>query len=125
MRQSAFLINGLSKCPLSAKSGHLKKYKNIILIVVLVGIAGVGYRVFFGVDGIDASLLISERTSSVPDDVGQDLLALLRTLRDIQLDNSIFSDPVFQSLEDLSQELVPEPVGRNNPFAPIGVENGI
>jgi hypothetical protein len=51
---------------------------------------------------------------------GRDILALLADLENIRLDESIFSDPVFQSLQDISRELSPEPKGRPNPFAPLG-----
>lgn len=51
---------------------------------------------------------------------GREILALLADLKKISLDESIFSDPIFQSLKDFSVELAPEPKGRQNPFAPIG-----
>jgi hypothetical protein len=51
---------------------------------------------------------------------GREILALLADMKKIKLDESIFSDPAFQSLQDLSIELVPEPKGRPNPFAPLG-----
>lgn len=37
-----------------------------------------------------------------------------------KLNDSIFTNPVFQSLEDYSQPLPEEQPGRENPFAPIG-----
>lgn len=51
---------------------------------------------------------------------GREILALLADLKKIQLDGSIFDDPKFQELQDFSRELIPEPKGRPNPFAPIG-----
>ncbi len=65
----------------------------------------------------------------VPDEVsaeggsnqkGREILALLDDLKKIRLDENVFSDPVFQSLKDLSVVLMVEPRGRPNPFAPIG-----
>ena len=52
--------------------------------------------------------------------VGQDLLAALALLRTIQLDTSIFSDPIFESLSDWGKTIPPQPIGRRNPFAPLG-----
>ncbi len=51
---------------------------------------------------------------------GQEILALLADLKKVRLDESIFSDPKFQELQDFSMELNPEPKGRPNPFAPLG-----
>jgi hypothetical protein len=51
---------------------------------------------------------------------GREILTLLADLKSVRLDESIFSDPVFQSLKDTSVELSAEPKGRPNPFAPIG-----
>ena len=103
---------------------QIKKYKNVIIVIILIIVSAYAYRTFFGVDGIDSALLSSIKSSDVSESTGQDLLKLLSTLHNIQLNDTIFSDPVFRGLEDLSQELVPEPVGRNNPFAPIGSSGG-
>ncbi len=104
---------------------YIKKYKNIFLVIGLIVVAFFAYRVFFGVDGIDASLLISDKSSISQGAVGQDLLQLINTLNNLELDESIFTDPVFRSLDDLSQDLTPEPSGRNNPFAPISTNASI
>jgi len=99
----------------------IKKYKNIALSVVVIAIAAVLYGAIFGKNAPDLSLLTSETpVAGVVGAAGEDVLELLATLRGIKLDGSIFEDPAFRSLEDFSQELVPEPVGRENPFAPVG-----
>lgn len=54
----------------------------------------------------------------------QEILNILATLRAVTLDGSIFSDQVFRSLKDFSTTIVPEPVGRPDPFAPLGVSGG-
>lgn len=54
--------------------------------------------------------------------VGQDLLAALALLKTIQLDTSIFTDPIFKSLSDWGKKIPPQPVGRRNPFAPLGAK---
>lgn len=51
---------------------------------------------------------------------GSEILALLADLENIRLDEGIFSNPMFQELQDFSRELNPEPKGRSNPFAPLG-----
>jgi hypothetical protein len=52
--------------------------------------------------------------------LGQDLLAALALLRTLQLDTALFSDPAFRSLSDWGKDIPPQPVGRRNPFAPLG-----
>lgn len=54
--------------------------------------------------------------------VGQDLLAALALLKTIQLDTSIFTDPIFKSLSDWGKAIPKQPVGRRNPFAPFGAK---
>ncbi len=99
---------------------HLfKKYKTAILSVLLVVILGIGYSMFF-VNNEDTASLVSDRVGSREDAaVGKDLLALLLTLKSIDLREDIFADPAFRRLEDFSLELAPQSVGRVNPFAPF------
>ena len=50
-----------------------------------------------------------------------DFLTLLLGVKNIKLEDAIFSDPAFQSLRDSSIVLVPDGnEGRPNPFAPLG-----
>ncbi len=94
----------------------LGKYQNIILIVVVLIIAFAIYSYFF-TGKEEAPLMTEEVVSQSPED--QDLISLLLELKGITLDESIFSDATFDSLQDFSQELVAEPTGRPNPFAPL------
>lgn len=50
----------------------------------------------------------------------RELLQLLQELSSINLEGSIFNDPLFRSLENFRVEPTPQPVGRDNPFAPVG-----
>lgn len=49
----------------------------------------------------------------------RELVTTLLELREITLSGVIFADPVFQGLKDIGTEIVQEPVGRPNPFAPL------
>ena len=49
----------------------------------------------------------------------QNLLVTLQNLHTIKLDNSIFSDPSFQSLTDFGVTLPQGTYGRRNPFEPL------
>jgi hypothetical protein len=95
----------------------LKQNQNYIMIGVIVIAAFVAYSYFF--TGKQETVLTQENATT-QSDVDKELIALLFELKAITLDDAIFSSPVFQSLEDFSQALVPEPVGRTNPFAPFG-----
>lgn len=99
--------------------GFLDKYKNALLFILVFAILGGGYWFLFG-DSSSDDLLISEGPDGGTTAAGLDLLALSARIRSIELDNSIFEDPAFKALRDFGQDLVPEPKGRRNPFAPIG-----
>ena len=50
---------------------------------------------------------------------GNEMLQLLLKLKSLSLDENIFEDEAFQNLKDFSLKLQEQPVGRNNPFAPV------
>ncbi len=94
----------------------LKQYQTAIGFVILVALLFAGYQFFFA--GETGSVVsVSETSMATPD---QDLVALLFELRSIRLDSALFENPLFTSLQDFGQDLVPEPIGRENPFAPLG-----
>lgn len=47
------------------------------------------------------------------------IVATLLSLRAVKLDGTIFSGTAFTQLEDFSTDIISEPVGRTNPFAPL------
>jgi len=51
--------------------------------------------------------------------------ALVSELQPISFDTTIFSDPKFTSLVDLTTPVAPEPAGRIDPFAPVSGVTGI
>lgn len=95
---------------------NLARYQNIIIVVVVIAIAFGIYSYFFA--GKSEAPLTAE-TVSAGNQADQDLISLLLQLKSITLDDGIFSNPVFVSLHDFSQELVAEPSGRQNPFSPL------
>lgn len=52
-----------------------------------------------------------------------EILKILGSIKDIQLDDDIFSNPVFTKLKD-NRFIIPKPVriGRPNPFLPLGFD---
>ncbi len=98
----------------------VSKYKNVFFFILLAVFIFVMFGFFFGDkdDGLRPALL-STGSAQAADIAERELLSILLDLRRIELREEIFSDRVFISLKDFSQDLVPEPVGRKNPFAPL------
>jgi hypothetical protein len=68
-----------------------------------------------------APILTSSAPTGSPsaDSSDQELVSTLLALRAVTLSGTIFQDPAFISLIDFSTPIIPEPVGRDNPFAPL------
>jgi hypothetical protein len=100
--------------------------KIIIFIVILVIL--IFLFIFVSKKSPDTipNLSSSSNSSTASNDAGgiaDDFLAWLLSVKSITLNDSIFSDPAFISLQDSSILLTPDGTeGRPNPFAPIGVD---
>ena len=105
----------------------MPKIKNIIIFLI-IAIALILIYVFFLKPSSDQDNLVltTSGTSALPNvdgtsSVTQDFLTLLLNVKNIKLDDSIFSDPAFANLHDSSITLVPDATtGRPNPFAQFG-----
>ena len=95
------------------------------LLLILAGIAVAGV-VWYGLSPstVEPDLVPSPtETGGVQADPG--IVATLLTLRAVKLDGTIFSGTTFRELKDFSTEIVSEPVGRMNPFAPLSAGSGL
>ena len=94
----------------------LFKSKTVLLVLAGIILAGVIWYSFLRDKG--APLLktedLTKRTA-----VDSDIVSVLLQLRAVSLSGTIFSDPSFISLQDFGSQIVLEPVGRTNPFAPL------
>jgi len=97
----------------------LLKHK-IVAIGIIITIAAVFWYMLAGSQGASDAVLSAEAPAQVPPEA-QELVETLLTLRAVTLQSAIFSSPAFHILRDFSTPIVPEPVGRPNPFAPLGV----
>ncbi|MDD4989014.1 MAG: hypothetical protein PHV42_01120 [Candidatus Pacebacteria bacterium] len=100
--------------------------RTIIIILVIVGLLFLGYW-YYGTPPSGSSALLVQTGAGAGDSgqmIGQKTIALLRELEKVQIDQSIFSTASFQSLQDFGVEIQPEPIGRPDPFAPVGFESG-
>lgn len=93
-----------------------KIQKIIVIVLILSGLGFVVYSTLFGEVPLPE---LSEEGAPLVEAVGQDILTLADKLDSTEIDTKIFSDPLFQSLIDISIPLTPESQGRENPFAPI------
>lgn len=97
----------------------IKQHKLIFVLVVLLVVFGVWYGL--SQSSAPAPLLstTSDTGSPTVDNADQQLVTTLLALRAVTLNGSIFSDRAFMNLQDFSTTIVPEPIGRDNPFAPL------
>ena len=98
------------------------KLKKIIIIVPILIVMFIVYAIYVKQDP-EQTVFIDGRGATQSDArimATQISQALLR-IEQIKLDKSIFANPIYLSLVDRSRPINPEPTGRQNPFAPIGV----
>ena len=85
------------------------------LVVVIAGvlIAGGIWYTFSG--GSETETLVTESAGGTAE---SEVVDTLLALRAVSLSGTIFSDPAFKTLRDFGTQIVPEPIGRPNPFGP-------
>ena len=96
-----------------------QKYKKIILIIAVLLIALLGYSLLSEPKETE-TLLVSTNQVTQSQVVGNEIISALNQIQTLNLSSDIFSDPVFRSLIDRSTPIPDEPVGKSNPFSPIG-----
>lgn len=107
-----------------------KKLKFLLAILVILIIMFIYYYYFSGrnknsepvnnviaVSGSGINEMQAVGTESGSE--GGEIVEILGRLKAIKMDTNFFQNESFNSLIDNSVELVPEPVGRINPFAPL------
>lgn len=95
---------------------------NKIILTILIGVAVAGFGLVFLANKVSSqSSLITSTAQSNPM-INFDVLNLLAKLQATQIDATFFDGKLFTSLEDFSLEVVEEPIGRDNPFLPVGNE---
>ncbi|MEK9167868.1 MAG: hypothetical protein AAB769_00845 [Patescibacteria group bacterium] len=100
-----------------------KKYKKILIWFGVIIVVFVLYSMFFTKDdNLANGGIVSAPAADAQFTAGREIIALLTDLKALQLKDEVFQSNVFRSLEDFSLPVAPEPQGRQNPFAPIGVD---
>ena len=104
--------------------GLIKQHKLAFIGIIVVVVGGIWYGMTS--NSAPEQLVTQVSTSSgspTQDSADQELVASLLTLRAVTLSGTIFQDPAFTGLQDFGTTIVAEPVGRPNPFAPLGKTN--
>lgn len=98
--------------------------KNIIIFVAIFVAAFLLYTFFFTGNSNSAPLATEAPLLLQSNVKGKDLLRVLLSLKNIKLDEEIFSSNLFTGLEDFTITLPDAGIsGRKNPFAPIGKDS--
>src|SRR3989344_5671903 len=87
----------------------------VISALVVAGIARYGLSPPPPVPDLTSTPIATLGTKNI----GQGIITTLLSLRAVKLEGTIFSNTVFKQLKDFSTEIVVEPAGRTNPFAPL------
>jgi hypothetical protein len=93
--------------------------KNLLIALGLAILLFVGYVVFLRDDGAPTPPPGMEAFSAQAQMESQQLLSTLNELKSLDVEGTLFSDPLFLSLRDFRIDLGIEPDGRVNPFAPV------
>ncbi|MCD5382468.1 MAG: hypothetical protein LR017_04155 [Candidatus Pacebacteria bacterium] len=91
--------------------------KNLIFALGLAIILWLGYTLFVQED----EAVLDSQNGMVRDDVEretQEFLNRLQHIKTLDISNTLFTDSRFNALTDNRQEVIDEPTGRQNPFAP-------
>ncbi len=96
-----------------------KNKKNIIIGIVAVVVLFAAYSFFVKKDPSETAALVSVASSENENTVGREFLTVLLQIKSLKLDESIFAQDSFKSLQDFSSVIVAQPVGRKNPFSPL------
>lgn len=94
-------------------------FQKLKLPLIIIAVLIAGYILYNSFVKTPQQTSILQQTSraaatSTPD---RDFLPLLLSIQSVSLDQKIFIDPVFRALVDWSQQIVPENIGKQNPFS--------
>ena len=96
-------------------------FQKLKLPIIILAVLIAGYILYgsFTKKPAQNSLLSGGNQASATSTPERDFLPLLLQIQGVSLDQKIFIDPVFRALVDWSQQIVPESVGKVNPFSGV------
>lgn len=93
--------------------------KNLLIIIIIIAAIGGAMYLYLEHEPASDDLLTGVIMETAKEGVGGDELSVLRTLKSLSIDSSIFDTKVWASFRDSNHEIADQPVSRPNPFAPI------
>ncbi len=94
--------------------------KIVLSVLVLVGAFSMHHIYSLAPSALVAQVKAADTaTSTQQSAVDKDLMKVIEKVESLKLDDSIFKDSAFASLQDYTVILVPQTPGRPNPFAPL------
>ena len=97
----------------------IAKYKNIIIIVVIIALGLIAYSFLRPKPTAETLLETTQRADSAQV-LGDEITSAISQINSLKLDRGVLDDPIIKNLIDHSKPITPQDVGRKNPFAPIG-----
>lgn len=94
----------------------IQKLKLPLIIIATLIVGFIIYNTFVKKPVSTTLLKQSSTATSSPE---QNFLPILIQIQGVTLDEKLFLDPIFRALVDFSQPIVPENVGKQNPFSGI------
>lgn len=89
------------------------KLMSLLILVVLIGAA------WWEFTGSTPAPILSTQSADDSNSQDSEIVSTLLQLQAVSLSGTILSDPGFLSLQDFTTQIVSEPLGRPDPFAPI------
>jgi hypothetical protein len=96
-------------------------FQKLKLPIIILAVLVAGYILYgsFTKKPAQTAILAAGNKSVASTTPDKDFLPLLLQIQGVSLDQKIFIDPVFRALVDWSQQIVPESVGKQNPFSGV------
>lgn len=92
-----------------------QKLKTPIIIIAVLFAGLVSYNLF--IKKPESQTLLKTTAQTDVKAPGSNFLPILLEVQGVTLDEKLFLDPVFRALVDWSLPIVPETLGKNNPFS--------
>lgn len=89
-------------------------FKNLLTLLALLAIGGLGYYLFVIDGGEDGASIVAGNEAQIATD---EFLHFLDDLKGIDLEGDLFADPRFRSFVEFTEPLPDQSIGRENPFA--------
>ncbi|MCA9361359.1 hypothetical protein KC845_02255 [Candidatus Kaiserbacteria bacterium] len=88
--------------------------QNLVALLGIIVLGAIGYYFYSQQDSVLTGTSVSGTSQASIE--AAEFLSRLGELKAIELDDSLFNDARFRSLKEVRKQIVPVPIGRQNPF---------